>query len=271
MGQKINPIALRLGIIRGWESNWYGGKNFADKLVEDEKIRKYLFVRIPRGGMSKIVIERTIKRIIITIHTAKPGIVIGKGGAEVDKIKEEIKKITKKDVQINIFEIKRPELDAKLVAETICQQIEGRVSYKRATKQALANTMRMGAAGIKVSISGRLNGAEIARSEKYKEGRTPLHTLRSDIDYALGEALTVYGKIGVKVWICRGEIYGKRDLSLNAGSDRGPRPEGAGNDRGGDRRGNTRGGGNDRRRPGGPGGDRRDNNGPRGANDRRNK
>ncbi len=274
MGQKINPIALRLGIIRGWESNWYGGKNFADKLVEDEKIRKYLFVRIPRGGMSKIVIERTIKRIIITIHTAKPGIVIGKGGAEVDKIKEEIKKITKKDVQINIYEIKRPELDAKLVAETICQQIEGRVSYKRATKQALANTMRMGAAGIKVSISGRLNGAEIARAEKYKEGRTPLHTLRSDIDYALGEALTVYGKIGVKVWICRGEIYGKRDLSLNAGSDRGPRPDG-GNDRGPDRRGNTRGGGgNDRRRSGGPGGggDRRDNNGPRGGgNDRRNK
>ena len=214
MGQKINPIAFRLGIIRGWESNWYGGKNFADKLAEDEKIRKYLYVRIPRGGMSKIVIERTIKRIIITIHTAKPGIVIGKGGAEVDKIKEEL-----------IFEIKRPDLDAKLVAETICQQIEGRVSYKRAIKQALGNTMRMGADGIKISVSGRLNGAEIARSEKYKDGRTPLHTLRSDIDYALGEALTVYGKIGVKVWICRGEIYGKRDLSLNAGSDRGPKRE----------------------------------------------
>lgn len=253
MGQKINPIAFRLGIIRGWESNWYGGKNFADKLAEDHKIRKYLFVRIPRGGMSKIVIERTIKRIIITIHTAKPGIVIGKGGAEVDKIKEELKKITKKDVQINIFEIKRPELDAKLVAETICQQIEGRVSYKRAVKQALGNTMRMGADGIKVSVSGRLNGAEIARSEKYKDGRTPLHTLRSDIDYALGEALTVYGKIGVKVWICRGEIYGKRDLSLNAGSDRGPRRDERGGSGNNDRRGRRDGGrdnrgGNDRRR-----------------------
>lgn len=223
MGQKINPISLRLGIIRGWESNWYGGKNFADKIAEDEKIRKYLRVRIPKGGISKIVIERTIKRIIITVHTAKPGIVIGKGGAEVDKIKEELKKITKKDVQINIYEIKRPELDARLVAETICQQIEGRVSYKRAVKQAIANTMRMGADGIKISVSGRLNGAEIARSEKFKEGRTPLHTLRSDIDYSLGEALTVYGKIGVKVWICRGEIYGKRDLSLNIGSDRGPK------------------------------------------------
>ncbi len=256
MGQKINPIALRLGIIRGWESNWYGGKNFADKLAEDERIRKYLYVRIPRGGMSKIVIERTIKRIIITIHTAKPGIVIGKGGAEVDKIKEELKKISKKDVQINIFEIKRPELDAKLVAETICQQIEGRVSYKRAVKQALGNTMRMGADGIKVSVSGRLNGAEIARAEKYKDGRTPLHTLRSDIDYALGEALTVYGKIGVKVWICRGEIYGKRDLSLNAGSDRGPkREERPSNDRRGGRRDNR-----DGRGPGGEnrgGGDRR--------------
>lgn len=242
MGQKINPIALRLGIIRGWESNWYGGKNFADKLAEDEKIRKYLYVRIPRGGMSKIVIERTIKRIIITIHTAKPGIVIGKGGAEVDKIKEELKKITRKDVQINIFEIKRPELDAKLVAETICQQIEGRVSYKRAVKQALGNTMRMGADGIKISISGRLNGAEIARSEKYKDGRTPLHTLRSDIDYALAEALTVYGKIGVKVWICRGEVYGKRDLSLNAGSDRGPRRDERSSNDGGRPRGRREGG-----------------------------
>jgi small subunit ribosomal protein S3 len=247
MGQKINPISLRLGIIRGWESNWYGGKNFADKIAEDEKIRKYLRVRIPKGGISKIVIERTIKRIIITVHTAKPGIVIGKGGAEVDKIKEELKKITKKDVQINIYEIKRPELDARLVAETICQQIEGRVSYKRAVKQAIANTMRMGADGIKISVSGRLNGAEIARSEKFKEGRTPLHTLRSDIDYALGEALTVYGKIGVKVWICRGEIYGKRDLSLNIGSDRGPKREERPNDprRGGGRNDNR--GGGDRR------------------------
>lgn len=218
MGQKVNPIGLRLGIIRGWESNWYGGKNFAEKLIEDEKIRNYLKARIQKGGMSKIIIERTIKRIIITIHTSRPGIVIGKGGTEVDKIKEEIKKLTKKDVAINIFEIKRPELDAYLVAESIANQIEARVSYKRAVKMAIASTMRMGAEGIKVMVSGRLGGAEMARSEVYKEGRTPLHTLRADIDYAIVEALTVYGKIGVKVWICKGEVFGKRDLSPNIGS-----------------------------------------------------
>lgn len=220
MGQKVNPISLRLGIVRGWESNWYGGKNFADKLIEDEKIRKYIYARINKGGISKIVIERTIKRLIITIHTARPGIVIGKQGAEVDRLKEEIKKLTQKDVQINIYEIKRPELDARLVGENIAQQIEGRMSYKRAVKSAIQNTMRMGAEGIKVSVSGRLNGAEIARSEHYKEGRTPLHTLRADIDYALSEAQTVYGKIGIKVWICRGEVFGKRDLSLNAGMEK---------------------------------------------------
>ncbi len=217
MGQKVNPIALRLGIIRGWESNWFGGKNFAEKLIEDEKIRKYLRARIVKAGMSKIVIERTIKRIIITIHTSRPGIIIGKGGTEVDKIKEEIKKLTKKDVAINIFEIKRPELDAVLVGEQIASQIEARVSYKRALKGAIQNTMKMGAEGIKVMISGRLGGAEMARSESYKEGRTPLHTLRADIDYTIAEALTVYGKIGIKVWICKGEIYGKRDLSHNQG------------------------------------------------------
>lgn len=213
MGQKVNPIALRLGIIRGWDSNWYGGKNYADKLYEDEKIRKYLKVRIPRGGISKVVIERTIKRITITIHTSRPGIVIGKGGQEVDTIREEIKKITKKDVQININEIKRPELDAKLVADNIAQQIEGRFSFKRAVKNALGSTMRMGADGIKIRVSGRLNGAEMARTEQFKDGRTPLHTLRSDIDYATAEAQTVYGKIGIKVWLCRGEIYGKVDLA----------------------------------------------------------
>jgi small subunit ribosomal protein S3 len=217
MGQKVNPIALRLGIIRGWESNWYGGKNFAEKLIEDEKIRKYLFARIPKGGISKIVIERTIKRIIITVHTSRPGIVIGKGGQEVDKIKEEIKKLTNKDVQINIFEIKRPELDAKLVGDSIAAQIEGRVSFKRAIKTAIGSTMRMGAEGIKVIASGRLAGSEMARTEQYKEGRTPLHTLRADIDYAICEANTVYGKIGIKVWICRGEVFGKRDLSPNIG------------------------------------------------------
>ncbi|MEI7977205.1 MAG: 30S ribosomal protein S3 [Bacteroidota bacterium] len=236
MGQKVNPIALRLGIIRGWESNWFGGKNFAEKLIEDENIRKYLRARIVKAGMSKIVIERTIKRIIITIHSSRPGIIIGKGGTEVDKIKEEIKKLTKKDVAINIFEIKRPELDAVLVGEQIASQIEARVSYKRALKGAIQNTMKMGADGIKVTISGRLGGAEMARSESYKEGRTPLHTLRSDIDYTIAEALTVYGKIGIKVWICKGEVYGKRDLSPNQGV---PDAKGAQNqrpDRRGDRR-----------------------------------
>jgi len=217
MGQKVNPIGLRLGIIRGWESNWYGGDTFAEKLAEDEKIRNYIGVRIPKGGISRIVIERTLKRIIITVHTARPGIVIGKGGAEVDKLKEEIKKLTKKNVQINIFEVKRPELDAKLVGESIAQQIEGRISYKRAIKMSISNSMRMGAQGIKVVISGRLNGAEMARTELYKDGRIPLHTFRADVDYALTEAQTVYGKIGVKVWVFREEVYAKRDLSLNMG------------------------------------------------------
>jgi len=232
MGQKVNPISLRLGITRGWESNWYGGKNFAEKLIEDEKIRTYIYARISKGGISKIVIERTIKRLIITIHTARPGIVIGKQGSEVDRLKEEIKKLTNKDVQINIFEIKRPELDAKLVGDNIAQQLEGRMSYKRAVKNAIQNTMRMGAEGIKVSCSGRLNGAEIARSEHYKEGRTPLHTLRADIDYHLSEALTVYGLIGIKVWICRGEVIGKKDISLNAGMDKEKDRKGGGGPRG---------------------------------------
>lgn len=245
MGQKVNPISLRLGIIKGWDSSWFGGSNFPEKLAEDDKIRKYLDARIVRGGIAKVVIERTLKKIIITIHTSRPGIVIGKGGQEVDKIKEEIKKLTKKDVQINIYEIKRPELDARLVGESIASQIQARVSYKRAIKAAIASTMRMGAEGIKVIVSGRLNGAEIARSEGYKEGRTPLHTLRADIDYALSEAQTVYGKIGVKVWICRGEIYGKRELSANVGMLDKPTRGEARNDRGGrDRRDR---GGRDRR------------------------
>jgi small subunit ribosomal protein S3 len=240
MGQKVNPNGLRLGIIRGWDSNWYGGNQYADKLIEDEKIRNYLNARISNGGISKIVIERTLKRIIITIHTSRPGIVIGKGGTEVDKIKEEIKKLTGKDVQINIFEIKRPELDAYLVAEGIAKQLQARVSFRRAMKLAIAGTMRMGAEGIKVMCSGRLGGAEIARSERYKDGRIPLHTLRADIDYALAEAQTVYGKIGVKVWICKGEVFGKRDLSPNligksamAAPNQGSSRN---NDRGGDRR-----------------------------------
>ncbi len=217
MGQKVNPTGLRLGIIKGWDSNWYGGQNFSDKLVEDQKIRKYVYARIPKGGISKIVIERTLKRITLTIHTARPGVVIGKGGAEVDKIKEELKKITNKDVQINIFEIKRPELDSKLVGESIAQQLSARISYRRAMKQAIASAMRVGAQGIKIKVSGRLGGAEMARTEQYKDGRIPLHTLRADIDYAVSEAQTVYGKIGIKVWIFKGEVYGKRDLSPNVG------------------------------------------------------
>ncbi len=215
MGQKTNPIGNRLGFIRGWESNWYGGKNFGDKLAEDNKIRDYLNIRLSKASVSKIAIERTLKLITITIHTARPGIIIGKGGQEVETLKEELKKITRKDIQINIFEIKRPELEATLVSQNISRQIEGRVSYKRAIKMAIASTMRMGAEGIKVLISGRLNGAEMARSEMYKDGRTPLHTFRADIDYSISEASTTYGKIGVKVWICRGEVYGKRDLMLH--------------------------------------------------------
>ncbi|MBD1423327.1 30S ribosomal protein S3 [Sphingobacterium chuzhouense] len=263
MGQKANPIGSRLGIIKGWDSNWFGGNNYSDKLVEDEKIRKYLSVRIAKGGVAKVVIERTLKRITVTIHTARPGIVIGKGGQEVDKIKEELKKLTKKDVQINIFEIKRPELDAKLVAEGIAKQLEARISFRRAMKTAIASTMRMGAEGIKVMCSGRLGGAEMARTEQYKEGRTPLHTFRADIDYALAEALTTYGKIGVKVWICKGEVYGKRDLSPNIGQTSNTKTRG-GNEGGGDR--DRR----DNRKGGGRGGNRGGNNrgGNRGGSNR---
>jgi len=230
MGQKVNPVGLRLGIIKGWDSNWYGGDEFSDKLVEDQNIRKYVNARIPKGGISKIVIERTLKRITLTIHTARPGVVIGKGGSEVDKIKEELKKLTGKDVQINIFEIKRPELDSKLIGESIAQQLQARISYRRAMKQAIASSMRVGAQGIKIKVSGRLGGAEMARTEQYKEGRIPLHTLRADIDYAVSEAQTVYGKIGIKVWVFKGEVYGKRDLSPNVGIS--SSVSGGGNERG---------------------------------------
>ncbi|MDD2963446.1 MAG: 30S ribosomal protein S3 [Bacteroidales bacterium] len=216
MGQKTNPISLRLGIIRGWDSNWFGGDTFNVKLAEDHQIRKYLNARLSKAGISKIVIERTLKLVTVTIHTARPGIIIGKGGQEVDKLKEELKKVTSKDIQINISEIKRPEVDAVLVASSIARQIEGRVSYRRALKTAVASTMRMGAEGIKVLISGRIGGAEIARREQFKEGRTPLHTLRADIDYAHDEAHTTYGRIGIKVWICKGEIYGRPDLTPSA-------------------------------------------------------
>lgn len=255
MGQKANPIGNRLGIIRGWESNWYANKkDFASKLVEDNKIRNYLNARINKGGISKIVIERTLGKLIITIHTSKPGIIIGKGGGEVDRIKEELKKLTgNDDVQINILEIRRPETDAMIVGDTIARQIENRINFKRATKMAIASALRMGAEGIKVKLSGRLAGAEIARSEEFKQGRVPLHTFRMDIDYANVFAQTVYGKIGIKVWICKGEVLAKRDLNPNfiAGNDKqvggGDRRDHRRDDRRGDRGGDRRGGGRDRR------------------------
>jgi small subunit ribosomal protein S3 len=264
MGQKANPIGNRLGIIRGWESNWYGNKkDFAIKLIEDSKIRTYLNARINKGGIAKIVIERTLNKLIVTIHTSKPGIIIGKGGGEVDRIKEELKKLTgKEDVQINILEIRRPELDANIVGDTIARQIENRINYKRAIKMAIASALRMGAEGIKIKVAGRLGGAEIARTEEIKQGRVPLHTYRMDIDYANVFALTVYGKIGIKVWICKGEVIGKRDLNPNfvgGKSDVSDRRERRDDrherhDRRDDRRG---GGGGGDRRGGGGGGDRR--------------
>ena len=213
MGQKTNPIGNRLGIIRGWDSNWFGGNDYGDRIAEDYKIRRYLEARLSKGGISRIFIERTLKLVTVTITTARPGLIIGKGGQEVDKLKEELKKITDKDIQINIFEIKRPELDAVLVADSIAKQIENRISYRRAVKMAIAGSMRMGAEGRKVQISGRLNGAEMARSESFKEGRIPLSTFRADIDYHIAEAHTTYGRLGVKVWIMKGEVYGKRELS----------------------------------------------------------
>ena len=228
MGQKTNPIGLRLGIIKGWDSNWYGGKDFSKKLVEDDKIRKYLNARLGKAGISKIAIERSLKLVTVTIFTARPGLIIGKGGTEVDKLKEELKKVTGKEVQINISEIKRPELDAYIVASTIAKQIEGRVSFRRAIKTAVSGTMRIGAEGIKVIASGRVGGAEMARQETYKEGRIPLHTLRADIDYSLVEAHTTYGRIGIKVWICKGEIYGRPELvptSTNSASKKQAAPK----------------------------------------------
>ena len=262
MGQKANPIGNRLGIIRGWESNWFGGKDMAEKVVEDERIRNYLKARISKGGVARVIMERTLKRVTVTIQTSRPGIIIGKGGQEVDRIREELKKLTGKDVQININEIRKPELDAAIVGESIAKQLEGRINYRRAIKMAIQQTMRVGAEGIKVRIGGRLNGADMARSEEFKEGRTPLHTFRADIDYAHSEAQTVYGKLGIKVWICKGEVFGKRELTLltegattNTGGGGGDRRDNRG---GGDRRDNR--GGGDRRDNRG-GGDRRDNRG----------
>ena len=213
MGQKTNPIGNRLGIIRGWDSNWYGGNDYGDRIAEDAKVRKYLRARLSKAGVSRIYIDRTFKLVTVTVTTARPGIIIGKGGQEVDKLKEELKKITAKEVQINIFEIKRPELDAILVGDSIARQIENRISYRRAIKMAMTSAMRMNAEGIKIQISGRLNGAEMARSETYKEGRIPLSTFRADIDYHISEAHTTYGRLGIKVWIMKGEVYGKRELS----------------------------------------------------------
>ena len=235
MGQKTNPIGNRLGIIRGWDSNWYGGRDYGDKIAEDDKIRKYVHARLAKASVSNVIIERTLKIITITITTARPGIIIGKAGQEVDKLKEELRKITAKEVQINIFEIKRPELDAQLVGASIARQIESRISYRRAIKMAIAAAMRMNSEGIKIQISGRLNGAEMARSEMYKEGRIPLSTFRADIDYALVEAHTTYGRLGIKVWIMKGEVYGKRELSplvgMKSKSNQGAGDKSKGNNR----------------------------------------
>ncbi len=210
MGQKTNPKGFRLGVIRTWDSNWFDERDFAKKLSEDIMLRRYVRNRLQKASISKIEISRTPKQITLTIHTARPGIVIGRKGAEVDKLREELQRVTGKDVQLNINEIKRPELDAYLVAESIAHQLEGKVSFRRAMKKAMQSTMRMGAEGIRICCSGRLGGAEMARVEQYKEGRIPLHTLRADIDFARATSRTTYGAIGVKVWICRGEVIGEQ-------------------------------------------------------------
>jgi small subunit ribosomal protein S3 len=242
MGQKVNPISNRLGIIRGWDSNWFCGKNFGDNIVEDQKIRTYLNKRLESAMVSKIVIERTLKLVTITICTARPGVVIGKGGQDVDKLKEELKKLYGKEVQINIHEVKKPELDATIVGKNIATQIEKKIAYRRAIKMAISSTMRAGAEGIKVQITGRLNGAEMARKEMYKEGRTPLHTFRADVDYCQTEALTKVGLLGIKVWICRGEIFGKVDLAPNFAQEKsmGRSAQGGRRERGNRKRNNNR-------------------------------
>jgi small subunit ribosomal protein S3 len=208
LGQKTHPIGFRLGIIKTWDSKWFDEKEFGKKLSEDLMLRRYVRNRLQRASVSKIEIERTPKKVTLTIHTARPGIVIGRKGSEVDKLREELQRITGKDVQLNINEIKRPELDAYLVAENIANQLAGKVSFRRAMKKAIMSAMRMGAEGIRIACSGRLGGAEMARNEQYKEGRIPLHTLRADIDYATATSRTTYGAIGVKVWICKGEVIG---------------------------------------------------------------
>lgn len=225
MGQKTHPIGLRLGIVKGWDSNWYADKNKGANVIEDINLRKFLEARLSKsGGLARIIIERTPKRVLLTVMTSRPGAIIGKGGEEVEKIREELKKISNKEVQIKISEIKRPEVDASLVAQNIGQQLQARISFRRAMKTAIASAMRMGAKGIKVRCSGRLGGAEMARSEQYKEGRVPLHTLRADIDYSRFTAQTIYGSIGVSVWIFKGEIIGDVDLSPNAITSRSEKP-----------------------------------------------
>lgn len=218
MGQKINPIGMRVGIIRDWDAKWYAEKDFADFLHEDLRIRKYIAKNMSEASVSRVEIERAANRVNISIHTAKPGMVIGKGGSEVEKLRKELNKMTGKRVHINIIEIKKADLDAKLVAENIAKQLEGRVAFRRAQKQVIQRTMRSGAKGIKTKVSGRLNGADIARSESYSEGTVPLHTLRADIDYAWEEAATTYGKLGVKVWIYRGEVLPARKETQKGGN-----------------------------------------------------
>lgn len=211
MGQKTHPIGLRLGIIKQWEANWFDQRNIASKLTEDIKVRSYIKNRLKKAGVSRLILERTAKQLRITINTSRPGVIIGRSGKDITQLEEEIKKFTSRDdVKILISEIKRPELDAYLVAENIAQQLEGRISFRRAMKQSVSSAMRMGASGIRIMCAGRLGGAEMARTEQYKEGRIPLHTLRADIDYAIATAQTIYGSIGVKVWICKGEIIGKQ-------------------------------------------------------------
>lgn len=215
MGQKSHPVGLRLGIIRGWDSNWYSEENKPEILYEDTKLREYLHTRLQNGGLSRVIIERTPKRILLTLKTSRPGVIIGKGGEQIELLREELKKITDKEVQINVSEIKRPETDASLVAQNIAQQLEARISFRRAMKTAISSAMRMGAEGIKIRCAGRLGGAEMARTEQYREGRVPLHTLRADIDYYNTTANTIYGSIGVTVWIFKGEILG--DIELTPG------------------------------------------------------
>lgn len=216
MGQKTHPIGLRLGIIKGWDSNWYSEENEPAMLLEDTKLREYLAARLRNGGLSNVIIERTPKRILLTLNTSRPGVIIGKGGEQIELLREELKKITNKEVQINVSEIKRPELDSSLVGQNIAQQLQARVSFRRAMKTAISSAMRMGAKGIKIKCAGRLGGAEMARTEQYKEGRVPLHTLRANIDYSNITANTIYGSIGVSVWIFKGEIIGDVDLAPGA-------------------------------------------------------